>query len=144
MVTSEGLMSDRSFKPRVLIAALLALYILLLALAGCQPAEPKIVITPAEQDLGNVPQKPLDATYTIQNSGSQPLKISKVSTSCDCTKATVDSTEVAPGGTTVLRVHMDPALENLYGKIRRDITVETNDPRAPKATAIFRVEIQKP
>ncbi len=122
------------------ILAALALFLL----AGCQPKGPKIEITPAEIDLGKMPQQPLDTTYTIHNSGSQPLKIGKVVTSCDCTKASVDSSEVAPGGTTVLRVHMDPALLDLYGNIRRDITVESNDPKTPVAKAIFRVEIQKP
>ncbi len=118
--------------------------LVLLFLAGCQPKGPKIEITPAEIDLGKMPQKPLDTTYTIHNSGNQPLMIGKVETSCDCTKASVDSSEVEPGGTTVLRVHMDPALLDLYGNIRRDIRVESNDPKTPVAKAIFRVEIQKP
>jgi hypothetical protein len=117
---------------------------ILAALAGCQPKGPKIEISPTERDMGQVPQQKLETTYTVKNSGTQPLKINKISTSCDCTKAKVDSTEVAPGATTVLHVTMDPALLNLYGKIRRDIVLETNDPSTPVAKAIFRVEIQKP
>ncbi len=125
-------------------ALVLAAFFIPFTLAGCQPKEPKIEITPAERDLGQMPQKHMETTYTVKNSGSQPLIINKISTSCDCTKAEVESTVIAPGATTVLRVTMDPALLNLYGKIRRDIVLETNDPSTPVAKAIFRVEIQKP
>lgn len=116
----------------------------LLILAACQPQGPKIEITPAERDLGQTKQIHLETTYTVRNSGNAPLKISKVSTSCDCTKATIAREVIPPGETAELKVTMDPALLNLYGKIRRDIILETNDPRQPKAMAIFRVNIDKP
>jgi hypothetical protein len=135
----------RQIESHVTLRALvLAMFMFLVTLGGCQPKGPKIQITPAERDLGPVPQKVLETTYTVHNSGNQPLKINKVYTSCDCTKATIDSNEIAPGQTTILHVTMDPALLNLYGNIRRDIVLETNDPGTPVAKAIFRVEIQKP
>jgi hypothetical protein len=135
----------RRFEARKLIKTLaLAACVLVMTLAGCQPKGPKIEITPAERDMGKVPQEKLETSYTVKNSGSQPLKINKVYTSCDCTQAQVESTEIAPGATTILHVTMDPALLNLYGNIRRDIVLETNDPSTPVAKAIFRVEIQKP
>ncbi len=136
------------FKPFRRVSALQALaltaLVLLVILTGCQPKGPKIEITPAEIDMGKMPQKHMETTYTIKNAGSEPLKISKVTTSCDCTKASVENSEVAPGATTVMHVTMDPALLNLYGNIRRDIVVESNDPKNPVAKAIFKVEIQKP
>jgi len=129
---------------KVSVFRVLAAFLFLISLAGCQPQGPRIEITPAERDMGQVQQQPMETTYTIKNSGSQPLKINKISTSCDCTTARIDNTEVAPGATTQLHVTMDPALLNLYGKIRRDIILETNDPKTPVAKAIFRVEIEKP
>lgn len=131
-------------KPGKKILPLLALLIAFLWLTGCQPNGPKIEITPAEKDLGKVPQKVLETTYTIRNSGNSPLKISKVYTSCDCTKASVDRSEIQAGETTILHVRMDPALLDLYGNIRRDIFIDTNDPKTPQAKAVFRVNIEKP
>ncbi len=122
----------------------IALILFLALLAGCQPKGPKIEISPAERDLGHVPQQHLETSYTVRNSGSQPLEISKVYTSCDCTKASIDSKDLAPGAETTLRVTMDPAKENLYGNIRRDIILETNDPRTPVAKAVLIVSIAKP
>src|SRR5512135_3339927 len=103
----------------------------LLWLAGCQPQGPRVEISPAERDLGQTKQVHLETSYTVRNSGNAPLKINKVYTSCDCTKASVDREVIPPGETAQLKVTMDPALLNLYGKIRRDIIVETNDPRQP-------------
>jgi hypothetical protein len=116
----------------------------LLVLAGCQTNGPKISITPAEKDMGQVPQQIIETDYTVKNEGSSTLTISKVSTSCDCTKASIDRTEIPAGESANLHVRMDPALLNLYGKIQRDIIVETNDPKTPVAKAIFKVNIQKP
>lgn len=121
-----------------------ALVLLLALLAACQPKGPKIEITPTERDLGQVQQQPLETTYTVRNSGTQPLEISKVYTNCDCTKASVDVKSLAPGAETTLRVTMDPAQLNLYGNIRRDIILETNDPRTPVAKAALKVSIAKP
>ena len=121
-----------------------ALVLLLVLLAACQPQGPKIEISPAERDLGQVLQQPLETTYTVRNSGNQALEINKVYTNCDCTKASVDSKELAPGAETTLRVTMDPALLNLYGNIRRDVILETNDPRTPVAKVALKVSIQKP
>ncbi len=126
-----------------LACALLAVLVILL-LSACRPQGPQIVITPAERDLGKMPQQKLETVYTIRNTGNQILKLGRVYTSCDCTKGSVDRTEVPPGETAKLIVTMDPAQDNLYGKIRRDIIVETNDPRTPKAKAILHVEIDKP
>jgi predicted small lipoprotein YifL len=122
----------------------LAILLALLALAGCQPKGPKIEISPAERDLGQVQQIHLETTYTVRNNGNLPLEINKVYTNCDCTKASVESTSLAPGAETILHVTMDPAQLNLYGNIRRDIILETNDPRTPVAKAVLKVSIQKP
>jgi predicted small lipoprotein YifL len=122
----------------------IALVLLLSLLAACQPKGPKIEISPAERDLGQVQQKPLETTYTVRNGGVQPLEIARVYTNCDCTTASVDSKALAPGEETTLRVAMDPALLDLYGNIRREIILETNDPRTPVARAVLKVTIQKP
>ncbi len=118
--------------------------LMLFLLAACQPNGPKISISPAEQDMGTIPQQVVETNYTVRNSGNSPLKITKVYTSCDCTKATLDRMEIPAGETAQLHVRMDPAVLDLYGKIRRDIYLDSNDPRTPEAKVVFRVNIEKP
>lgn len=122
----------------------LLVLLLILLLPACQPTGPKVEISPAERDLGQVQQQPLETTYTVRNSGVEPLEIRQVYANCDCTKVSLDSSSIAPGETTTLRVTLDPAQLNLYGTIRREIILETNDPKTPVAKAILKVMIAKP
>lgn len=79
-----------------------------------------------------------------RNTGKIALQIEQLSTSCNCTKASVDQATIAPGGSTVLRVTMDPQEDNLYGNLFRVITIRSNDPATPQAKVDFRVTIPKP
>ncbi len=121
--------------------ALMALVAFLLA--ACGDAPPLIVVEPATQDLGEVPQQPLELSYTVWNRGGSPLHIEKVSVSCGCTKAAVDQETIPPGESTQLRVTLDPAEDDLYGNLVRVIYIRSNDPETPEAEAEFRVTIHK-
>jgi len=105
---------------------------------------PRIVVEPVSQDLGEVPQKPLELTYTVRNEGGSPLRIEKVSTSCDCTKAAMERDTIPPGDSAALRVTLDPTEDNLYGDLLRVIYLRSNDPDNPEVEAEFRVTIRKP
>ncbi len=105
---------------------------------------PRIVVEPASQDLGERLQEHLELTYAVRNTGKNTLQIEQLSTSCNCTKASVDQATIAPGGSTVLRVTMDPQEDNLYGNLFRVITIRSNDPATPQAKVDFRVTIPKP
>jgi hypothetical protein len=91
-----------------------------------------------------MPQKPLELTYSVRNDGDSPLIIEKISTSCGCTYAEVDSDTLAPGETTTLRVTLYPVEDNLYGNLTRVIYLRSNDPETPEAQVEFRVKILKP
>ena len=86
----------------------------------------------------------------LKNTGTDVLKLTKVKTSCHCTKAQVIINgntspsfgmntvspwvgEVAPGGEAQLNVVFDPAYHgpNSVGPITRYISVDTNDPSNP-------------
>jgi len=135
-------------KPRritVQTLILLSLVIIVgLLLAACKDAPPRIVVEPSSQDLGERPQEFLELTYTVRNEGGSPLQIEKVSTSCDCTKATLDRDMIPPGESASLRVTLDPIEDNLYGNILRVIYLRSNDPETPEAEVEFRVSIRKP
>lgn len=115
------------------------------ALTACGGGSPpRIVVEPTSQDLGEVPQKPLELTYTVRNEGGNPLRIEKVSTSCGCTTATVERDTIPPGESTELRVMFDPVEYNLYGKLLRIIYLRSNDPNNPEVEAEFRVTVVRP
>lgn len=86
-------------------------------------------------------------TFTIKNAGTDVLKLTKVKTSCHCTKAQVTINgntspsfgmntvspwvgEVPPGNEAQLNIVFDPAYHgpNGVGPITRYISVDTNDP----------------
>lgn len=124
---------------------LLAVMILVsLGLAACRPAPPAVSIEPAAQDLGERPQQLVELTYTVRNTGGSALTVSKITTSCECTKATMDRTEIPAGESAQLSVTLDPVEDNLYGNILRVVYLRTNDPQRPEVEAEFRVTIQKP
>lgn len=62
-------------------------------------AQPKITFDKPEQDLGYILWRtPTTVTYNFTNTGSKPLVISNVTTSCGCTKATWTETPIPAGG----------------------------------------------
>jgi hypothetical protein len=113
-------------------------------LAACGGSPPRIAVEPASQDLGEMLQEPMELSYVVHNKGGTTLQIEKVSTSCGCTKAIVDSDTIVPGGSTTLRVILDPAKEDLYGNLLRVVYVRSNDPDRPEVEVEFRVSIRKP
>lgn len=116
----------------------------LLGVTACRTAPPAVSIEPAVQDLGERPQQLVELTYTVRNTGGSTLAISRIATSCECTKATVDRTEIPAGESAQLRVTLDPVEDNLYGNILRVVYLRTNDPERPEIEAEFRVTIRKP
>lgn len=102
--------------------------------SGARP--PQIVIEPKIFDLGDVSfGKVVEHSFTVENTGSAPLEISRVSTSCACTKAEVQKAELAPGEQTELVVTYDSAAmgDKLIGeRVERFIYVKSNDPQNPQ------------
>lgn len=91
------------------------------------------------------------AEFTINNSGTGPLSLSEVSTSCMCTTAQVIINEnkspffgmhqksswigkIPAGGQAVLKVIFDPAFHGPQGvgPIERQVVMTTTDPQNPK------------
>jgi hypothetical protein len=123
---------------------LIQLAVVAIFLAACGSSPPRIVVEPASQDLGEMPQEPIELSYMVHNEGGTTLQIEKVSTSCGCTKATVDSDTISPGSSTTLRVTLDPTEENMYGNLLRVVYVRSNDPNRSEVEVEFRVSIRKP
>ncbi len=133
-------------RPRRIAVLILAVFVLagIALLAAWAWPEPRIIVEPTSQDLGERSQQHLELAYTVRNVGRNTLQIEQISTTCSCTKASVDQATIPPGGSSVVHVTMDPQKDNLYGNLFRVITIESNDPASPKVQVDFHVTIPKP
>lgn len=64
------------------------------------------------------------ALFNVVNTGSAPLVIENVTTSCGCTLAKWDEEPIMPGDTAQLKISYN---SNIVGEIRRSVVVKTND-----------------
>lgn len=110
------------------------------------------VIGEAIADLGEMKVADVKAKdFIIKNIGDNPLQITSLSSSCNCTVGQIvykgqTSREYgmhAPGGfinqiaigdTAIVRVIYKPYIMPVYGPVTRDVYVGTNDPDNPKLT----------
>lgn len=116
----------------------------------------RIEISPQEYDAGTVSMAAglVQKNYTVKNTGSGPLTIKSISTSCDCTSAVFKlngkisptfsmamgglnfwSEKMQPGETGELEVIFDPAFHGPHGvgAIDRLAYVSSDDPQNGKA-----------
>lgn len=105
---------------------------------------PSIKVTPSSYDLGRVKYGDVaQKTFTIENSGKEPLEILRVSTSCGCTKASVAEEDkiIAPGKSVSMSVTFDPAVhqdDHDLGNVTRIVYLKSNDTTNPE----LEVELQ--
>lgn len=118
--------------------------VVVMSLSSCGRTAPQIVVEPPSQNLGDQPPQVIELVYAVQNTGGEPLIIKRVSTSCDCTTASLDRTEIPAGEAALLTVRLDPVEDNLFGDVRRVIYLRSNDPDEPEVSVEFSVRIQKP
>ena len=97
---------------------------------------------------------------TIRNEGQTPLRLGKVSTSCDCTFATITmpsgttspefsmhgmnswQDELKTGETATINVIYRPAVMPVKGKVSRALSITTNDPNQPSIQIAFDAEVE--
>lgn len=115
-------------------------FLLLLALfaAGSVRAAP-VISSPAatweggEFRIGTKVQH----TFTVQNTGDAPLKISEVKPGCGCTTANLAKSELQPGESTEIAATLDLTMRR--GKQDKHIDVLSNDPKQPRFQLLMRV-----
>jgi hypothetical protein len=120
-------------------AALLAV----LALAACSEAAGDIDVADSH-DMGTVVKGALAvAELPVRNTGSGPLTIVGVSTSCGCTKATLTPTVIPAGAAGRLRIEYDSAAhESDMGRIDRSVFISSDDPDEDDVQIRFTVVVQ--
>lgn len=98
-------------------------------------SEPRLWLPEAAEQnwtvhLGEIPNdSKTEKEFTVQNIGNATLVIEDVSASCGCTTSTIGEKELAPGGTTTLRVSYDPRVNGEYGRfVQKQVRIKSNDP----------------
>ena len=75
-------------------------------------------------DFGQIPQgEPVTHTFTVKNSGTQPLIISDVKASCGCTATDYTREAIPPGGEGMVQARYNAAAEGVFNK---SVTVTYN------------------
>jgi len=106
-----------------------------------------VLMQPSLQDLGTVVYGDVaKTTFTLTNNTPQPLNITKVSTSCGCTSASVERESLKPYESTTVNVSFDPAVhkdDTDLGDLTRTIFIETDNLDFPKVTAEITATVVK-
>ncbi len=86
---------------------------------------------------------PADATavahFKYENTGTKPIHIANVQTSCGCTVATLKSNDVAPGDKGEITATLN--IGNRTGMQTKAITVNTDDPAHPQTILTLKADI---
>ncbi|MEK7064544.1 MAG: DUF1573 domain-containing protein, partial [Patescibacteria group bacterium] len=106
-----------------------------------------IEIAPAVADLGQVVYGEVAQTsFTLTNFTPTPLTITRVSTSCGCTKAKASAEKLTSYASTQIDVTFDPAVhqdDTDLGELTRTIYIETDNVNFPKVTAEIKAVVIK-
>lgn len=105
-----------------------------LLLVACGGSEPQINLETNELTLGDVVNGEIvSREVKVDNTGQAELVIEYISTSCGCTKATLEPMIVAPGGHATLTVTFDSGAHGPEetGELVRQVFIASNDPVQP-------------
>ena len=105
---------------------------------------PVMEIEPERHDFGGVQQNQLlQHEFIIQNVGTEPVEIRKISTSCGCAAAVPGARMVAPGEQTTLLVTLET--RKYKGVIEKSVSVASNDARRVRTVRVAAfVEVPEP
>ncbi len=91
---------------------------------------PTIVLDKTSKYVGKTEQRQkVVQTFTVTNTGKQPLKINKLVAGCHCVSFTIDKESIASGESAVMTVIYTP---NQLGEVTDVVTVMSNDVNNPK------------
>jgi len=104
-------------------------------------ASARLVVDQRKHDFGNVAEgKKVDLHVKLKNSGSKPLNIEKVKSSCGCTATILSKNELNPGESANLKIELDTS--GRKGRLSRTVTIHSNDPIEPQQVITLLVNIE--
>lgn len=105
------------------------IFALLILGAGHLFTQPKIQLGMIRTDLGTIYQGEVKSVnLVVSNAGNQPLKISRIETSCGCTSAKQSVPTLEPGASDTIVVSFNST--GFEGRITKTVTIQSNDPAA--------------
>jgi hypothetical protein len=100
---------------------------------------PHLQLSETVCDLGAIARnEKITHTITLKNTGSAPLAIKCIYTSCGCTTAKAKRTHLRPGQSTDLTIVINTS--PLVTEPTREVYIQTNDPTQPDA--VFTASLQ--
>ena len=112
--------------------------------AVAEPAQEnqgRLVFSSKTQDAGEIlDTNDAHLAYLFRNTGTGPLTITQVKTSCGCTVPELDKKTYMPGESGTLNVTFDP--KGKTGTIARNITIFTDSEHTPSETLIVRALVK--
>jgi len=113
-----------------------------------QQSHQKVEITPSLQQLGTVIYGEIAKTeFTLRNNTATPLDVVQISTSCFCTKAELEKTQLDPYESTTIKVSFNPAVhkdDTDLGEVERTIYIDTNNSNFRRLTVSIQATVIKP
>jgi hypothetical protein len=104
---------------------------------------PRVEIPQASFDFGTIPPSPPVAyVFAIQNTGTAPLILSNLLTSCGCTVAELSTSVIPPGERADVRVVFDPDYHETIGVVTRVVWMMSNDPTQPWLELLLTADVQ--
>jgi len=107
----------------------------------------QVALSPETHALGTVVYGDVaTTTFTLTNYTPLPLKVTRVSTSCGCTKASVEKEGLGAYESTTVNVSFDPAVhkdDTDIGDIKRTIYIETDNPNFPDLESTITATVVK-
>jgi hypothetical protein len=106
--------------------------------ATAAAAAPRIACDEPVYRFGRLPADGPETThtFTLRNAGDQPLELGEIISGCGCAVTRLEHRILMPGAKTTLEVRLN--LRGRSGRLEKDITVRSNDPKTP----VFRLGIQ--
>lgn len=102
---------------------------------------PKIQVMPPSYNFGDIPQAPINHTFIVKNTGTAPLEIRRVSTSCGCTSAKISNERLLPNEETDFLVTFAPNLDGMVGETLIIAYIKSNDPEKPEVEVELRANV---
>ena len=115
-----------------------------LLLSACSSGQAKIALERERIDVGEVVNGEIvTRQMSVSNGGNANLVIDAVTTSCGCTKASLEPVTIPPGGSGLLTIEFDSGAhgEELTGSLIRQIFIASNDPQQPEVQVELAAEI---
>jgi hypothetical protein len=118
-----------------------------LIIVGCGAKAPVMVLETEILDLGEVVNGTVvTRELAVRNEGTAPLIVDAVSTSCGCTKASIEPMTIPAGGNGTLTIIFDSGAHGPeeVGEIIRQVFISAQDLAQPETMIEFRADVLPP